>query len=325
MENSINSIDDPIVKEIDVFLDKSFGTTLFVAQHSNICQYQTISSDQIRQCRIKKKYKKIEIEYELDTTNENYNRPMGEQIGKFLNDKSNHNLCENGSLETHIVQSSCASTNVTKKRITVGFFQQPNRLILHPISALVQFRPIPKHLDTSDFLSRYQQFLNKNTISKTDDQFNNVSSTKSSEVTAKIQKKKLVDKLQERDENELLSKTSNLAQVKLERQQRQKFEKFSLLSNHLLTMNVAREPWVILRYCEKNDKEHRQLMEKCLGRSHNWNDSISVPMITKRNYLKLLFKDICGKRKTRKKYVKKNWNGNVKKKFIVLNNKRLNF
>ena len=73
--------DDPVVKEIDVYLSKQLEKKLYLLQYPVRPGQMTYDDTEFLAARIKPKQQKLEVEVSVNTRSSNYDASKGEQVG----------------------------------------------------------------------------------------------------------------------------------------------------------------------------------------------------------------------------------------------------
>ncbi|XP_012944474.1 DNA-directed RNA polymerase III subunit RPC5 [Aplysia californica] len=148
-----DSDEDPVVKEVDVFLSKSLSDNLYLMQYP--LRPRNVGYDQFDHlaARVKPQQKKVELVLSLDTRSKNYSSSKGEQIAVNVDGSLPPDSAEryfSGSKMNKMVVSCPPMTDsFTGCQYAMGLLRD-GELHLTPVSAVVQMRPSLDYLDTAD-------------------------------------------------------------------------------------------------------------------------------------------------------------------------------
>ncbi|XP_012534472.2 LOW QUALITY PROTEIN: DNA-directed RNA polymerase III subunit RPC5 [Monomorium pharaonis] len=147
--------DDPVVKEIPVYLSKTLEDKLFILQYP---MYPKGIWDDINIAGtfIKPENQKIRVELAMDTTNElSYDHSMGEQLALRSNGKSStendNNVFDSGLMDRTILTSERALSDCSN--FGVGIFQD-DELHITPLKTLLHMKLQCDYLDEGDKQAR---------------------------------------------------------------------------------------------------------------------------------------------------------------------------
>lgn len=152
---------DPVVKEIDVYLAKSLSNNIYLLQYPIRPQERSYENTIYLGAKIKPKQSKLEIELELDTANENYSKAKGEQFALNVDGKLTGNVSLGAKLKQDLPQQRYYKSNVMDKQVltsTNGCLGQMNRLYhlgvlnnnqlhLTPVQSILQMKPSFDYFD----------------------------------------------------------------------------------------------------------------------------------------------------------------------------------
>ncbi|XP_076234068.1 RNA polymerase III subunit E [Calliopsis andreniformis] len=155
MSNSdiMDSENDPVVKEIPVFLSKTLADKLFIFQYPVRPAREGYDNATFLKSSIKPENQEVLIEVAIDTHNVNYDHSKGEQIainadGDPKTDQDDEEKAFDSNLmDKTVLQSSRALPNCSN--YAVGIFQD-GELHVTPLRGVIQMRPQFNYLDKSD-------------------------------------------------------------------------------------------------------------------------------------------------------------------------------
>ncbi|XP_076293456.1 RNA polymerase III subunit E [Lasioglossum baleicum] len=149
MENE----NDPVVKEIPVFLSKTLADKLFIFQYPIRPAKDGYDNATVIKSSIKPQNQEVLLEVAIDTHSVNYDQSKGEQIavnadGDAKSDQDeDEKAFDSNLMDKTVLQSSRALPNCSN--YAVGVFQE-GELHLTPLRGVVQMRPQFNYLDKSD-------------------------------------------------------------------------------------------------------------------------------------------------------------------------------
>ncbi|XP_076448701.1 DNA-directed RNA polymerase III subunit RPC5-like [Babylonia areolata] len=146
-----DTMDDPVVHEIDVYLSRSLASNLYVLQYPLRPGTMPLCDLEHTCARVKPKQKLVELGLALDTRSPNYCRSRGEQFavnaGGGNNSEEERRYFRSGMLDTQILRSRPSLINTD--RCAVGLLKD-DELHLTPVHALAQMFPTFDYLDMAD-------------------------------------------------------------------------------------------------------------------------------------------------------------------------------
>nr|CAG4637081.1 EOG090X07NA [Ceriodaphnia reticulata] len=150
---NVNEENDPVVREIPVFLSKNLLQKLYVLQYPLRSVAVEIDKPNIIAARIKPKLQEVELELELPTKTSNYDQSKGEQIcinadGPDKYDKPDYQNFFKGSVMDKIIYTSTKAL-LDPGRFAVGILID-NELHLNPLHGILHVKPSFPYLDKSD-------------------------------------------------------------------------------------------------------------------------------------------------------------------------------
>nr|XP_003702985.2 PREDICTED: DNA-directed RNA polymerase III subunit RPC5 [Megachile rotundata] len=149
MENE----NDPVVKEIPVFLSKTLADKLFIFQYPVRPAGEGYDNVTFLKTSIKPENQEVLIEVAIDTQSVTYDHSKGEQIainadGDAKSDQDDEEKAFDSNLmDKTVLQSSRALPNCSN--YAVGIFQD-GELHITPLKGVIQMRPQFSYLDKSD-------------------------------------------------------------------------------------------------------------------------------------------------------------------------------
>lgn len=153
--------DDPVVKEIDVYLNKSLDNKIYILQYPIRPQDKNIEDSSFLSAKIKPKINKVELDIGLDTQNENYSKVKGEQFAlnvdgkQIVQKKSNSRKQEPNSfyksnlMDKQILTSTNATLGQMNRLYHLGLLHDES-LHLNSIQAILQMKPSFEYFDLVD-------------------------------------------------------------------------------------------------------------------------------------------------------------------------------
>ncbi|XP_025994121.1 DNA-directed RNA polymerase III subunit RPC5 [Solenopsis invicta] len=148
--NSAEIEDDPVVKEIPVFLSKTLADKLFILQYPahNKNVWANIN---VAKTFIKPENQKIRVELAMDTTNElSYDPKTGERLSLNTDEKSTgndgENIFDSGLMDKVVLTSERA---LLDSHLAVGIFQD-DELHITPLKTVLHMKLQHNYLDESE-------------------------------------------------------------------------------------------------------------------------------------------------------------------------------
>ncbi|EDV27885.1 uncharacterized protein TRIADDRAFT_52872 [Trichoplax adhaerens] len=133
--------DDPVVKEIDVYLSHHLKDNLYLMMYPVRSTRMPYADTSCMKARIKPKQQKVELEVAVDTE-KNYCTNKGEDMARAVNEsnslKGNNQTFYNSSVMDKQVLASMKAEN--NDRYAVGIMKN-NALHVTPVQAMLQLRP----------------------------------------------------------------------------------------------------------------------------------------------------------------------------------------
>ncbi|EFN82038.1 DNA-directed RNA polymerase III subunit RPC5 [Harpegnathos saltator] len=141
--------DDPVVKEIPVFLSKTLGDNLFLLQYTTYPMKDGYEIATVLKSSIKPDNQEIQLELEVDIDNSNYDSSKGVQLALNAKNESkkNENIFDSDLLDKTILSSKRALTDCSN--YAIGIFQK-NELHITPLEGFVEMQPQFPYLEKSD-------------------------------------------------------------------------------------------------------------------------------------------------------------------------------
>ncbi|KZC05614.1 PREDICTED: DNA-directed RNA polymerase III subunit RPC5 [Dufourea novaeangliae] len=151
--NAMENENDPVVKEIPVFLSKTLAEKLFIFQYPVRPAKEGYDNATVLKSSIKPQNQEVLMEVAIDTHSVNYDQSKGEQIAINADgDARSEQDDDDRAFDSHfmdktVLQSSRVLPNCSN--YAVGVFQD-GELHLTPVTGVVQMRPQFNYLDKSD-------------------------------------------------------------------------------------------------------------------------------------------------------------------------------
>ncbi|XP_054003978.1 DNA-directed RNA polymerase III subunit RPC5 [Hylaeus anthracinus] len=151
--NAMENENDPVVKEIPVFLSKTLADKLFILQYPVRPVKEGYDDATFLKTSIKPENQEVLIEVAIDSHSVHYDESKGEQIalnadGDSKTDQDDDDRAfESNRMDKTVLQSSRALPNCSN--YAVGVFQD-RELHLTPLRGIIQMRPQFNYLDKSD-------------------------------------------------------------------------------------------------------------------------------------------------------------------------------
>ncbi|KAK0168773.1 hypothetical protein PV327_002543 [Microctonus hyperodae] len=147
----IKNEEDPVVKEIPVYLSQTLADKLYIFQYPIRPASQGYDNATFIKTAIKPENQEIEIEVALNSNSANYDQSMGEQIalnidGPFdkYGDENDERMFESHIMDKIVLQSSKTMSDCSN--YSIGIFQD-GELHITPLNGIVQLRPQFDYLD----------------------------------------------------------------------------------------------------------------------------------------------------------------------------------
>ncbi|XP_076172472.1 RNA polymerase III subunit E [Ptiloglossa arizonensis] len=151
--NAVENENDPVVKEIPVFLSKTLADKLFIFQYPVRPVREGYDNVTFLKTSIKPENQEVLIEVAIDTNTVNYDQSKGEQIAinadgdSKVDQDDDDKAFDSNLMDKTVLQSSRALPNCSN--YAVGIFQD-GELHLTPLKGIIQMRPQFNYLDKSD-------------------------------------------------------------------------------------------------------------------------------------------------------------------------------
>ncbi|XP_014226289.1 DNA-directed RNA polymerase III subunit RPC5-like [Trichogramma pretiosum] len=135
--------DDPVVKEIPVYLSKRLEDNLFIFQYPLKSAQDGYDDAIVKNAAIKIENQEVKLDVMLDTTSINYDEDKAEEIADLSKDQE-EKIFDVDKMD----KISLTSSRVTSKyeNYAIGVFQN-NELHLTPLKGFIQLRPDFSYLD----------------------------------------------------------------------------------------------------------------------------------------------------------------------------------
>ncbi|KAI4496854.1 hypothetical protein M0804_000664 [Polistes exclamans] len=192
--NMTDSDDDPVVKEIPIFLSKTLENKLFIFQYPTRPAEQGYDDATFLNSSIKPENTEVRLEIAYDTYSINYDQMKGRQIAinadgnsKF-DEEDDAKIFDSDMMDKITLHSSRTLPEATNYAATV---YQDGELHITPIKSIVQLRPQFNYLDKSDKRVREETKVNDEDTEEEDEGPKQVS------VTFDREKSDFVKKMQE--------------------------------------------------------------------------------------------------------------------------------
>ncbi|XP_034942315.1 DNA-directed RNA polymerase III subunit RPC5 [Chelonus insularis] len=145
--------DDPVIKEIPVFLSKNLAEKLFIFQYPIKPASKGYDNEKFLKSSIKPENQEVRIEVAIDHNSINYDKKKGQQIAlnadgpidKFEDDNENR-IFESNIMDKTILQSSRAVPDC--QHYSIGVYQD-GELHITPLKSILQLKPQFDYLDDS--------------------------------------------------------------------------------------------------------------------------------------------------------------------------------
>ena len=148
--------DDPVIKEVDVFLSKQLSDYLYLFQFP--VRPASLAYDDVSHltARIKPKQQRVEMEVSVNIHSPNYSKSKGEQIalnvdGTNLSSQAAPHMYTTNMMDKQIVSSIPSA--IAPKRYVAGIFRD-GELHLTPLKGILELRPSFSYLDIADTKGR---------------------------------------------------------------------------------------------------------------------------------------------------------------------------
>lgn len=147
--------DDPVVKEVDVFLNKpAAGGQVYVLQFPIRPIDKTNDAKKYLSAKIKPQQNKLELEVDLDPRNKYYSKAKGEQFAINVDGKPGHPSSASAQQRyyhsSHMDKLVFGSTNGTpgqmNKLYQLGYYKS-GAIYLTPVHSILQMRPNFEYFD----------------------------------------------------------------------------------------------------------------------------------------------------------------------------------
>ncbi|XP_052816674.1 DNA-directed RNA polymerase III subunit RPC5-like [Mya arenaria] len=142
--------DDPVEKEINVYLTKNLSKNLYILQYPVRPSYMTYDNVELLSGKVKPTQNKLELEVALNTGSKHYSKSKGEQFALNVDGRDPEqgaSFYGSNRMDKQVLSSHPAG--VQTGRYAVGYYKS-GELYLSPIHTQVQMRPSFSYLDKSD-------------------------------------------------------------------------------------------------------------------------------------------------------------------------------
>ncbi|XP_076764759.1 DNA-directed RNA polymerase III subunit RPC5-like [Xylocopa sonorina] len=153
MSNAMENENDPVVKEIPVFLSKSLADKLFIFQYPVRPSGEGYDNAIFLKSCIKPENQEVLLEVAIDTHSVNYDQSKGEQIAINADGDANaeqedeERAFDSTLMNKTVLQSSRALPDCSN--YAVGVFQE-GEFHITPLRGIIQMRPQFNYLDKTD-------------------------------------------------------------------------------------------------------------------------------------------------------------------------------
>ncbi|XP_062507607.1 DNA-directed RNA polymerase III subunit RPC5-like [Corticium candelabrum] len=140
--------DDPVVREIDVYVSQTLKDNLYLLQYPVRPAHYSYNQSQHLAARMKPKQQKLELEIGIETESSFYCQGKGSQLASTVDSSStDKDFFTSGLMDKQILTSDASSEGAG--RHAIGFLCG-NELHLTPVKGLIQLRPNFRYLDKVD-------------------------------------------------------------------------------------------------------------------------------------------------------------------------------
>nr|CAG4640931.1 EOG090X07NA [Eulimnadia texana] len=253
-KNFNNEDDDPVVKEIPVYLSKALQENLYLFQYPLKTFTSSNDAATVLSAKIKPKQQQVELEFGLVTRSANYDQSRGEQIainvdGADRLSKNEENFYKSSVMDKMVFTSS---QNIKDASSYAAGFLVNNELHITPLAGIVSMKPSFSFLDKSD--------------------------------------KKLKEEARDlgADAGESADEEEGVQQVtvKFARTENERFKKAREKSFDFLQKKSAEEPWYNTNYHHSNSEE--SLLGKARLMCEKSHEEVSVLVQPAKNYIQSL-------------------------------------
>ncbi|XP_015172040.1 PREDICTED: DNA-directed RNA polymerase III subunit RPC5 [Polistes dominula] len=192
--DTTDSDDDPVVKEIPVFLSKTLENKLFIFQYPTRPADQGYDDATFLNSSIKPENTEVKLEIAYDTYSPTYDKMKGRQIAINADGNSNFDQEDDNKIfDSDLMDKMTLHSTRTLPEATnyAAAVYQDGELHITPIKSIVQLRPQFNYLDKSDKRAREETKANDEDTEEEDEGPKQVS------VTFDRQKTDFVKKMQE--------------------------------------------------------------------------------------------------------------------------------
>lgn len=148
---------DPVVQEVDVFLNKQLMDTLYLLQYPVRPAHRLYDDVEHLSARMKPKQQKVELELSINSNCPNYSKSKGEQIALNVQgsvESSQDQFYSSGIMDKQLISSQSVAVDST--RYAIGFLKD-NELHLNPLKGIIQMRSSFNYLDKVDNRMKCEQ------------------------------------------------------------------------------------------------------------------------------------------------------------------------
>ncbi|KAL6423967.1 hypothetical protein ACFW04_009717 [Cataglyphis niger] len=149
--NTTEMDNDPVVKEIPVFLSKTLADKLYIVQYPSYMMIDGYANSTILKTSIKPKNKKLHMEFAIDSQNENsYDPSMGKKLALIVDSKSkkdDEKVFNSGVMDKIVFTSEQTMSDCSN--LAIGVFQD-DELHITPLNGMLHMKLQCDNLDESD-------------------------------------------------------------------------------------------------------------------------------------------------------------------------------
>lgn len=249
------SDEDPVIKEIPVYLSNALQDRLYVYQYpTKPCGDGYCTSDITKVC-VKPVHQEVRMELILDTHSVHYDQSKGEMIATSVDGTKSNKASENqffnsGHMDKVVLQSQRMLQ--TTKNYAVGFLED-NKLFVSPVTGIISLQPSFQHYDKADKkVKETNQESNDSILSGTED-----------------------------DEPQAQQVT-----VKFARRENERMKRARERSYNYFTAKSAEEAWYTTKFHDKNSRLAEVERNKLSGSSQE--DAVNTLCLSISQYLDTL-------------------------------------
>lgn len=147
MSSDVETEDDPVVEELNVFLSKQLSESLYLFQYPVRSVNLPYEGTEHTEVKMKPIQQKVHLEMAVDTRSPNYSRSHGEQISVNMRGSKGDSSVGHGVMDRQTLVSSTAGVKTCT--YAVGAYRN-GQMYVTPVKGIVELRPGLDYLDKAN-------------------------------------------------------------------------------------------------------------------------------------------------------------------------------